>query len=66
MISINSSEAKARSNGIFSRSTASTGVVECDWCGRTVQREAAYERVQRADDEVETAYLCASCELGGD
>jgi hypothetical protein len=66
MISINSTEARASRTSSYSQPTASTGVVECDWCGRSIQREAAYERVERGEDEVTTAYLCASCELGGD
>jgi hypothetical protein len=40
--------------------------VECDWCGKVVHDEAAYPRVQRAADGLETVYLCATCEFGGD
>jgi hypothetical protein len=41
-------------------------VLECDWCGRAVSRETAFERVQRGDDGVEVVLLCAECELGTD
>jgi hypothetical protein len=40
--------------------------LECDWCGRAVRRETAFERVQRGADGVETVLLCAECELGAD
>lgn len=65
MITINSSE-PSRLESSVSQASASSAVVECDWCGRHVRRDAAFERVQRADDEVEVVFLCATCEFGGD
>jgi hypothetical protein len=41
-------------------------LLECDFCGRAVRREAAFARTHRADDGVEIVVLCAECELGAD
>jgi hypothetical protein len=43
-----------------------SALLECDFCGRAVRREAAYERVHRGDDGVEVVILCSECELGAD
>jgi hypothetical protein len=40
--------------------------LQCDFCGRAVRREAAFERVHRGDDKPEVVVLCAECELGPD
>jgi hypothetical protein len=40
--------------------------LECDWCGRAVTRETAFEREHRGADGVEAVVLCAGCELGAD
>lgn len=43
-----------------------SALLECDFCGRAVRREAAFERVHRGDDGVEVVVLCSECELGTD
>jgi hypothetical protein len=40
--------------------------LECDWCGRAVRRETAFERVQGGGDDAEVVVLCRECELGAD
>jgi hypothetical protein len=54
-----------RSTGTGPRLDASA-LLECDFCGRAVRREAAFERVHRGDDGVEVVILCSECELGDD
>jgi len=39
---------------------------ECDYCGRAVRRETAFQRVHRGDDGVEVVPMCRECELGTD
>jgi hypothetical protein len=40
--------------------------LECDYCGRAVRRETAFERVQGGGDDAEVVLLCSECELGAD
>jgi hypothetical protein len=42
------------------------GDVDCDFCGRAVRRETAFERIQTTDDGDEVIVLCAGCEFGSD
>ncbi len=38
----------------------------CDWCGRAVRRETAFERSQGGADRDEVVLVCPECELGAD
>jgi hypothetical protein len=44
----------------------SAAALECDWCGRAVRRETAFERVHGSGDDAEVVLLCSECELGAD
>jgi hypothetical protein len=55
-------EGPSKSGSKLSPPRSGAATDECDFCGRTVHRESASQRVHRGDDGIEVVLVCNECD----